>query len=445
MDLPTFWDNFEIIAEAPGGIAKLRALILDLAVRGKLVPQDAKDEPAEKLLEAIKSQKKQLNQKQRTEKSDFPPIDRKEIEYEIPSSWLWARFGQITICRDGERIPLSKEQRSGRYGEYDYYGASGVIDKIDDYLFDKPLLLIGEDGANLINRSTPIAFIASGKYWVNNHAHVLDGLSYDCLRYLEVFINSIDLKPYVTGTAQPKMNQAKMNSIPVPLPPLTEQKRIVAKVDELMALCDRYEAAKATRDTLRQNLRKSVIDTLMNAPDDRALKDAWSIVQENWVDLSQEPEDVESLRKIVLELAIQGKLEPQNPKEQSAQLLLSEIQAEQDELIKSGRIKKESSLPQIPASPQPNIPKNWQRCYFQDLKIFGPRNGYSPKAVDYPTAVRSITLTATTSGKFNGKYFKYLDEVVAQDSYLWLQTGDLLIQRSNTLAYVGSAAVYEGK
>jgi type I restriction enzyme, S subunit len=84
-------------------------------------------------------------------------------------------------------------------------------------------------------------------------------------------------------------------------------------------------------------------------------------------------------------------------------------------------------------------------CYFQDLKIFGPRNGYSPKAVDYPTAVRSITLTATTSGKFNGKYFKYLDEVVAQDSYLWLQTGDLLIQRSNTLAYVGSAAVYEGK
>jgi type I restriction enzyme, S subunit len=93
------------------------------------------------------------------------------------------------------------------------------------------------------------------------------------------------------------------------------------------------------------------------------LKDAWSIVQENWVDLSQEPEDVESLRKIVLELAIQGKLEPQNPKEQSAQLLLSEIQAEQDELIKSGRIKKEPSLPQIPASPQPNIPKNWQRCY----------------------------------------------------------------------------------
>jgi type I restriction enzyme, S subunit len=89
-------------------------------------------------------------------------------------------------------------------------------------------LLIGEDNANLINRSTPIAFIARGKYWVNNHAHVLDGISEEFLRYVELFINAIDLKPYVTGTAQPKMNQAKMNSIPVAVPPFAEQRRIVA-------------------------------------------------------------------------------------------------------------------------------------------------------------------------------------------------------------------------
>ena len=131
---------------------------------------------------------------------------------------------------------------------YDYYGASGVIDKIDDFLFDKSLLLIGEDGANLINRSTPIAFIARGKYWVNNHAHVLDGISEDYLRYLELFINATDLTSFVSGTAQPKMNQANMNKIPIALPSLAEQRRIVAKVVELMALCDRLEKKLASGD-----------------------------------------------------------------------------------------------------------------------------------------------------------------------------------------------------
>jgi type I restriction enzyme S subunit len=118
-------------------------------------------------------------------------------------------LGEITTCRDGERIPVSKEERTGRAKTYDDYGASGIIDKIDGYLFDKPLLLIGEHGANLLNRSTPIAFIARGKYWVNNHAHVLDGYSEDFLQFLEIYINATDLAPYVTGTAQPKMTRRR--------------------------------------------------------------------------------------------------------------------------------------------------------------------------------------------------------------------------------------------
>jgi type I restriction enzyme S subunit len=162
--------------------------------------------------------------------------------YDLPSSWARVRFGEIMVNRDGERIPVSKEERETKAKTYDYYGASGVIDKIDNYLFDKPLLLIGEDGANLINRSTPIAFIARGRYWVNNHAHVLDGISEDFLRFIELHINAINLEPYVTGTAQPKMNQAKMNSIPIALPPLAEQRRIVAKVEQLMKLVDELEA-----------------------------------------------------------------------------------------------------------------------------------------------------------------------------------------------------------
>ena len=253
-------NNLVPLTTRPDQIKALRQTILNLAVRGKLVEQDPNDEPASEFLEEIEADRRKRS---RSKRGRLPiartESQKEEVPYTIPEIWVWAPFGHITISLDGERIPVSKEERSRRPKLYDYYGASGVIDKIDNYLFDKPLLLIGEDGANLINRSTPIAFIARGKCWVNNHAHVLDGFSEDFLRYIELFVNAIDLKPYVTGTAQPKMNQAKMNSIPVALPPLAEQCRIVAKVDELMALCDRLEANLAAGDETRGRLVEAVL------------------------------------------------------------------------------------------------------------------------------------------------------------------------------------------
>lgn len=239
-------------------VKHLRQSILNLAVQGKLVEQDSSDEPASELLTQIAVHKKQIGISTRYRRSvATKPLHTDQTLVRLPDSWVWVRFGDITVSRDSERIPVSKSERQRRTKIYDYYGASGVIDKIDSYLFDKPLLLIGEDGANLINRSTPIAFIARGKYWVNNHAHVLDGLNEEYLRYIELFINAIDLKPFVTGTAQPKMSQAKMNSIPVALPPLAEQHRILTKVDELTALCDRLETNLGNAETGRQRLLES--------------------------------------------------------------------------------------------------------------------------------------------------------------------------------------------
>lgn len=249
--------HFDRLADAPDAVPRLRRFVLDLAVRGKLVPQDPADEPAAELLKRIASEKTQLLKDGRGRA--ISPLNPDDRLFPTPHGWVWARFGDIVVSRDGERVPVSKEVRNGLAKNYDYYGASGVIDKIDKYLFDKPLLLIGEDGANLINRSTPIAFIARGQYWVNNHAHVLDGTSEDFLRYLELHINAIDLKPYVTGTAQPKMNQAKMNSIPIALPPEAEQRRIVAKVGELMAVCDRLEAPLAAAHAGRGRLLDAVL------------------------------------------------------------------------------------------------------------------------------------------------------------------------------------------
>ena len=232
---------------------KLKKSVLQEAIQGKLVPQLAEEGSAQDLLEQIKLEKQKLAKEGKLKKSAlttstiFRGDDNKyytsknkdticigdEIPFEIPDSWVWVRFGTIMINRDRERIPLSVAQRQFLSKRYDYYGASGVIDKVDRYLFDKELLLIGEDGANLLNRSTPIAFIAKGKYWVNNHAHVLDVYDGVMLKYIALYINSISLVPYVTGTAQPKMNQEKMNSVLIALPPQKEQQRIVAQIEKL--------------------------------------------------------------------------------------------------------------------------------------------------------------------------------------------------------------------
>lgn len=253
-------EHLEPLTKRTDQIKQLRQTILNLAVRGKLVEQNPNDEPASDLLRAIAEDKVAKARSARDRRqSSIKPLSGKDCAYVIPRGWVWVAFGDIMISRDGERIPVSRAEREQREKVYNYYGASGVIDKIDGFLFDEPLLLIGEDGANLINRSTPIAFIARGKYWVNNHAHVLDGISETFLRYIELFINATDLKPYVTGTAQPKMNQAKMNSIPVALPPLSEQHRIVAKVDELMALCDQLEASLVEGEQTRSRLLEAVL------------------------------------------------------------------------------------------------------------------------------------------------------------------------------------------
>ena len=236
--------------------ADMQKSLLQLAIQGKLVEQRAEEGTGRKLLEEILAAKNAEGAKGKGEKSHAKSaksakvgsrVSREEIPddekpFDIPKTWKWVRFGHIMINRDAERIPLSVDERSKLAKKYDYYGASGVIDKVDDFIFDKPLLLIGEDGANLLTRNTPIAFIARGKYWVNNHAHVLDCNS-DLvhIEYVMWFINAINLAPYVTGTAQPKMNQQKMNSIPVALPPLAEQKRIVAKLEELLPLCERLK------------------------------------------------------------------------------------------------------------------------------------------------------------------------------------------------------------
>ena len=352
----------------------LRQKILDLAIRGKLVPQDPNDEPASVLLERICEQKKQMVKEGKLKAKDikndtiiFVGEDNlhyekfqdgtvkcieDEIPFEVPEGWCWTRFSSITINRDSERKPISSSQRTDVAKIYDYYGASGKIDKIDKYIFNERLLLIGEDGANLVTRSKPIAFFAEGQYWVNNHAHCIDATDKFILEYLCFYINAISLEKYVTGSAQPKMTQDNMNSILIPLPPYSEQKRMSQRLNEVMYTVNNIEIGKT--------------------------------------DIS---ELVSKAKSKILDLAIRGKLVPQDPDDEPASVLLERIRAEKEELIKQGKIKRDKKesfifrgddnsyyrqigdlVESISDWELDDLPDNWALCCLGELCDYGNCN-----------------------------------------------------------------------
>ena len=183
------------------------------------------------------------------------------MPFEIPESWCWTTIDELLINRDSERVPLSSTIRKKQVNKvYDYYGAAGVIDKVEGYLFNEKLLLIGEDGANLLSRSKNNAFFADGKYWVNNHAHVLDCCYKSILTYVAYLINSISLEPFVTGTAQPKLSQDNLNKIPIALPPIKEQARIVAGIEKWVGFIDEIEAGKIELESYIKQTKSNILD-----------------------------------------------------------------------------------------------------------------------------------------------------------------------------------------
>ena len=159
------------------------------------------------------------------------------------------RFDEVTINFDKERIPLSSAQREKRQGTFRYYGAQGVIDHVDDYIFDGTYLLIAEDGENLKSKKQNIAQVVDGQFWVNNHAHIVQGNEQCDTRFLCYLINSMDLSGYVTGSAQPKLSQANLNAVTLSLPTLAEQKRIV---EYLYMLDQKIDVNRQINDNLEQ-------------------------------------------------------------------------------------------------------------------------------------------------------------------------------------------------
>ena len=171
-------------------------------------------------------------------------------------------MGEIGENLDSMRRPVTSGLRET--GNVPYYGASGIVDYVKDYIFDGDFLLISEDGANLIARNTPIAFSISGKSWVNNHAHVLKFNTYSDRKFVEYYLNSIDLTPYISGAAQPKLNQKNLNSIKIPNPSPTEKEKIVSILDKFEALTSSISEGLPKEIALRQQQYEYYRDMLLS-------------------------------------------------------------------------------------------------------------------------------------------------------------------------------------
>ena len=208
-------------------IKQAKSKILDLAIHGKLVPQDPNDEPAIELLKRINP--------------DFTPCDNRHYT-QLPNGWAVCRLDQVADVLDKLRKPINSNERNLRIkGKqidrlYPYYGATGQVGLIDDYIVDGHYLLLGEDGAPFLDKNAIKAYSISGKSWVNNHAHILSPkIDFEFLQYS---LNQIDYSEYVNGSTRLKLTQTDMRSIRLMLPPLSEQKLIKAKIQTLFSQLD---------------------------------------------------------------------------------------------------------------------------------------------------------------------------------------------------------------
>ncbi len=371
--------HYEQIADAPEAIAHLRRFILDLAVRWRLVEQDPTDEPASELLKRIAAEKARLvSVREIKTQKPLPKITHDEALFNLPNNWSWARLSEITVCLDYMRKPINGAERAkrieGKSEEelFPYYGATQQQGWIDDFLFDEELVLLGEDGVPFFDPFRSKAYLVSGKTWVNNHAHVFRGI-FVSHPYLVHVLNVFDYTGRVVGATRSKLNQSRAVDIPIALPPLAEQHRIIAKVDELMALCDQLEAARAEREATRDRLSTASL-TRLNVPDPDAdtFRNHAAFAFENLAPLTTRLDQIKPLRQTILNLAVRGKLVEQDPNDEPASKLLKRITADRVTLEKNESPKKSKPLPPVDTADAPfELPSGWAWARFPEIGTFG--------------------------------------------------------------------------
>jgi restriction endonuclease S subunit len=324
MDYKTFTDNFNLLANAPNGIPKLREMILQLAVMGKLVPQDPNDEPAHVLLQKIAQEKAQLLKEGKIKKQKpLPEISEDEKPFDLPNGWEWVRLGDIgetnigltyspkDISDIGTPVLRANNIRNGKLDLTDLVRVNRAI-KNRVIVQEGDLLICARSGSKaLVGKTAQItglseemafgAFMAIFRSRINN--------------YLLYFINSTLFRKMIDEVNTTTINQITQNNLKTtifPFPPLSEQHRIVSRVDELMALCDELEEQKKRREQVSISMNTACLNELIS-PEPAKSKKGWSRIRENFDLLYETPQNVAALRQSILQLAVMGKLVPQDP------------------------------------------------------------------------------------------------------------------------------------
>ncbi|MDP2569586.1 restriction endonuclease subunit S [Photobacterium damselae subsp. piscicida] len=361
------------------GVKKLRELILELAVRGKLVPQDPSDEPASVLFHLIKEEQTTLVKEKKIKKQKkLPKITEAELLFELPNGWTWCRVGDLFNTIQSGGTPSKREpaywQGNIPWASVKDLGKSLVFTDTQDYISQEGLLAgskLANEGDWLICTrmglgkigivSTPMAFNQD-----------LKAVSVTKYVHTDFFLNSYrTIKIKGTGTTVAGITQDQLLNYVFALPPEKEQHRIVAKVDELMALCNQLEQQTEANIEAHQLLVRTLLNTLTHSADADELMENWARISDHFETLFTTEESIDQLKQTILQLAVMGKLVPQDPNDEPASVLLERIAEEKAQLIKEKKIKKQKALPPIADDEKPfDLPTGWEWTRFGYLVNF---------------------------------------------------------------------------
>jgi type I restriction enzyme S subunit len=389
------------------GIKKLRELILELAVRGKLVPQDPNDEPASELLKRIKAEKAKLIAEGKIKKEKpLAPITEEEKPFELPVGWEWVRVN--TIGHDwGQKTPDA---------DFTYIEVSAIDSKIG--IVSTPQLVEFENApsrARKIVKAGTVIYSTVRPYLLNiaviEQEFIPEPIASTAFaivhpfcsmppRYFLFFFRSPIFVRYVEsvqmGIAYPAINDGQFFSGLLPLPPLAEQHRIVVKVDELMALCDQLENQHNNAAEAHEKLVAHLLGTLTQSQNAEDFNANWQRIAEHFDTLFTTETSIDELKQTLLQLAVMGKLVPQDPNDEPASELLKRIQAEKAELIAEGKIKKEKPLASITEEEKPfDLPVGWEWVHLFKIADVISGNAFKSEDFNNESGTRVIKITNT--------------------------------------------------
>ena len=449
-------EHFDLLATAPGGVARLRELILTLAVQGKLVPQDPTDEPASVLLQKIRAEKDRLIAEGKIKRDKLlAPITDEEKPFELPQGWEWVRLGNLIPFRIG-RTPPSKDPQYWSGSGYSWVSIAdmdhfGVVQHTQRKLTDRGAAQFGYDplpvGILLMSFKLTIGKIAVlGVPAYHNEAivsfHPLTGLDVDFLKFI---------LPSVAKTGASKnalmgqtLNTESLSNLILAIPSTVEQSRIVARAEELMRLCDALEAKGKLDAEQHTQLVQTLLGTLTDSTSPAELAANWQRVAEHFDLLLDRPEAVDAMEQTILQLAVRGLLVPQDPSDEPASVLLQKIRVEKDKLIAEGKIKRDKPLAPITDEEKPfELPAGWEWARMGEL-VNSSEAGWSPSCINTPRRAGLwgvLKVSAVSWGQFDPEANKELPPNLVPRPECEVKDGDFLLSRANTEELVARSVV----